>query len=194
MEHLHAPWRIEYILAPKTPRGEDLVFKRIADASDDEANLVVLRARSCYALLNSAPYNGGHLMVVPYRQVSDLDELTDDETLELMQVARRCLGALRRAMKADGFNVGLNLGRVAGAGIVEHLHLHIVPRWLGDTNFMPVLADTAVLPQALRDVAGSLRRELAADPLSTGTPGSPSPEPPAERSRRPGDAATLSSP
>lgn len=163
MEQLHAPWRIEYILAPKTPPGEASVFKRIADDSDDEGNLVILRSRSCYALLNNYPYNGGHLMVVPYRQVAGFEELTDDEMLELMQVARRCLAALRRAMKADGFNVGFNLGRVAGAGIVEHLHLHIVPRWQGDTNFMPVLAGTTVLPEALRDVAARLRAALAAD-------------------------------
>lgn len=160
MEPLHAPWRIEYILAPKVPAGEASVFKQIADSSDDEANLVILRGRTCYALLNNYPYNGGHLMVVPYRQVAGLEELTDDETLELMQVARRCMGALRRVMKPDGFNVGLNLGRVAGAGIVEHLHLHVVPRWSGDTNFMPVIAGTAVLPQALGEVAARLRAAL----------------------------------
>lgn len=163
MEHLHAPWRIEYILAPKTPPGEASVFKRIADDSDDEGNLVVLRSRSCYALLNNYPYNGGHLMVVPYRQVAGLEDLTDEEMLEVMQVARRCMAALRRAMKPDGFNLGFNLGRVAGAGIVEHLHLHIVPRWLGDTNFMPVLAGTTVLPEALKDVAARLRAALAAE-------------------------------
>ncbi len=160
MEQLHAPWRIEYILAPKNPPGEDSVFKKIGDATDDEANLVIVRARHCYALLNNYPYNGGHLMVVPYRQVPSLEDLTDEEMLEVMQVGRRCMAALRKTMKPDGFNVGFNLGRVAGAGIVEHLHMHIVPRWLGDTNFMPVLAGTAVLPQALREVAAQLRRAL----------------------------------
>lgn len=160
MEHLHAPWRIEYILAPKNSTGEDSVFKRIGDATDDEANLVIVRARHCYALLNNYPYNGGHLMVVPYRQVPSLEDLTDEEMLEVMQVGRRCMAALRKTMKPDGFNVGFNLGRVAGAGIVEHLHMHIVPRWLGDTNFMPVLAETAVLPQALREVAAQLRKAL----------------------------------
>lgn len=161
MEHLHAPWRIEYILGPKTPAGEDSVFKRIAEAGDDEGNLVIVRARSCYALLNNYPYNGGHVMVVPYRQVAGLEDLTDEEMLEVMQVTRRCIAALKRTMKPDGFNVGFNLGRVAGAGIEEHLHLHIVPRWLGDTNFMPVLASTTVLPQALREVAARLRSALA---------------------------------
>ncbi len=162
MEHLHAPWRIEYILAPKGPlEGGVSVFRMIAESGDDVANLVIARGRQCFALLNRHPYNGGHLMVLPYRQVSGLDELTDDEMLELMQWARRCMAALKETMKPDGFNVGFNLGKVAGAGIVEHLHLHIVPRWNGDTNFMPVLAGTTVLPQALEDVAARLRESLA---------------------------------
>ncbi len=163
MEHLHAPWRIEYILAPKgPPDGEPgaSVFRAIAESSDDVANLVIARGRQCFALLNRHPYNGGHLMVLPYRQVSGLEELTDDEMLELMQWTRRCMGALRETMRPDGFNVGFNLGKIAGAGIVEHLHLHIVPRWNGDTNFMPVLAGTTVLPQALEDVAARLREAL----------------------------------
>lgn len=163
MEHLHAPWRIEYILAPKTPAGEESVFKRIADSSEDEANLVIWRGRTCFALLNNYPYNGGHVMVVPYRQVPGLEDLTEAETVEVMGVTRRCMGALKRAMRAQGFNVGMNLGQVAGAGIVEHLHVHIVPRWLGDTNFMPVVAGTAVLPEALREVARRLREALAAE-------------------------------
>ncbi|MBX3746770.1 MAG: HIT domain-containing protein [Verrucomicrobiae bacterium] len=161
MERLHAPWRIEYILAPKEPGGNGSVFRRIGEGTDDEENLVVARGRTCYALLNNYPYNGGHLMVVPYRQVRDLDGLTDEEMLELMRMARRCMRVLRESMKADGFNVGLNLGRVAGAGIEEHLHLHVVPRWAGDTNFMPVLAGTTVLPQALREVAENVRQALA---------------------------------
>jgi ATP adenylyltransferase len=162
MEQLHAPWRIEYILAPKTRPGEASVFKEIADASDDEANLVILRARTCYALLNNYPYNGGHLMVVPYRQVADAEELTDEELLELMLVARRSMRALRQTMRCDGFNLGINIGRAAGAGIAEHLHLHVVPRWYGDTNFMPVVAGTTVLPQALSEVAAGLRAALSA--------------------------------
>ena len=163
MEHLHAPWRIQYILGPKSPPGGESVFKRIADSDDDEGNLVLVRGRACYAVLNNYPYNGGHLMIVPYRQVAGLEELTDAEMLELMQLARRCMGALRRAMRPDGFNVGLNLGKIAGAGIEEHLHLHVVPRWNGDTNFMPVVGSTAVLPQALSEVAARLRAELAAE-------------------------------
>ena len=99
-------------------------------------------------------------MVVPYRQVADLTELTDEEMLGMMNLLRRCLGALRQIMRSDGFNIGVNLGKVAGAGIAEHLHVHVVPRWQGDTNFMPVLAETAVVPQALNELAGQLRQAL----------------------------------
>jgi ATP adenylyltransferase len=163
MEVLHAPWRIDYILAPKSPAqpGEASLFSRIGQSSDDIANYVVGRGRTCYAVLNTYPYNGGHLMVVPYRQVPDFEELTDAELLELMQWVRRCQRALKEVMRPDAFNVGANLGRIAGAGIVEHLHLHVVPRWLGDTNFMPVIAGANVVPEALLDTAAKLRAALA---------------------------------
>ncbi len=161
MESLHAPWRIEYILAPKPPQAESL-FTKIALSNDDEANCVIARERTCYALLNTYPYTGGHLMVVPYKQARDLNELTDEEMTDLLKLTRRCQNALARVMKPEGFNIGLNLGKVAGAGILEHLHIHVVPRWQGDTNFMPVLAGTTVVPQALRELAGQLREALKA--------------------------------
>jgi ATP adenylyltransferase len=160
MESLHAPWRIEYILSPK-PKLDESLFVRIAQASEDEANYVIVRDRTCYALLNRYPYNGGHIMTVPYKQVSDLNGLTDEELADLWKLTRRCINALTAVMKPDGFNVGINLGKVAGAGIVEHLHIHIVPRWTGDTNFMPVLAQTGVIPEAMKEVAAKLRAELA---------------------------------
>jgi ATP adenylyltransferase len=160
MEPLHAPWRIEYILAPKSELSQSL-FTRIAQSSDDEAHHVIARERTCYALLNTYPYTGGHLMVVPYKQAPDLNGLTDEEVLDLMKLARRCQNALTQVMKPDGFNIGLNLGKVAGAGILGHVHIHVVPRWQGDTNFMPVLANTVVLPEALREVAAKLRAALA---------------------------------
>ena len=160
MEPLHAPWRIEYILAPKPPRESTSLFTRIAQSSDDEANHVLVRDRTCYALLNAYPYTGGHLMVVPYRECPDLDGLTEEELSDLMRLTRRCVQALREVMKPDGFNIGVNLGRAAGAGIEEHLHIHVVPRWTGDTNFMAVVADTTVVPQALRELAGQLRQVL----------------------------------
>ena len=116
MESLHAPWRIEYILAPKPEPAESL-FTRIAQSSDDEANHVIARDRTCYALLNTYPYTGGHLMVVPYKQAADLNGLTDEELADLMKLTRRCQNALTKVMKPDGFNIGINLGKVAGAGI-----------------------------------------------------------------------------
>ncbi len=160
MECLHAPWRIQYILAPKPPQSDVSLFTRIAQSNEDVENHVIVRDRTCYALLNNYPYNGGHLMVVPYKQVSDFSELTDEEMLDLMKLMRRCLTALSQVMKPDGFNVGVNLGKVAGAGIAEHLHLHVVPRWNGDTNFMPVLGQTTVVPQALQELAARLREAL----------------------------------
>ena len=162
MESLHAPWRIEYILAPKSALAESL-FSRIAQSNEDEANYVIARERTCFALLNTYPYTGGHLMVVPYKQVEDLNGLTNEELTDLMKLTRRCQNSLTRVMKPDGFNIGMNLGKVAGAGIFEHLHIHIVPRWLGDTNFMPVLANTSVVPQALSELAAQLRQALLND-------------------------------
>ncbi len=160
MESLHAPWRIDYILAPK-PEYPDGLFVHIAQSSEDIENLVIVRDRTCYALLNRYPYNGGHIMVVPYKKTSDFNGLTEEEMADLWKLTRRCINMLGKVMKADGFNVGVNLGKVAGAGIVEHLHIHIVPRWLGDTNFMPVTAATSVLPEALTELATKLRAAMA---------------------------------
>jgi ATP adenylyltransferase len=161
MECLHAPWRIQYILTPKSAQSDVSVFTRIGQSSDDAGHHVIARDRSCYALLNNYPYNGGHLMVVPYKQVADFSGLTDDEMLDLMKLMRRCQAALTKVMKPDGFNIGVNLGKVAGAGIAEHLHIHVVPRWNGDTNFMPVLGQTTVVPQALDELAVQLRAALS---------------------------------
>jgi ATP adenylyltransferase len=161
MDTLYAPWRIEYILSPKSELKAG-VFTRIAQSSDDEANYVIVRDRTCFALLNAYPYVGGHLMTVPYKEVADMHGLTDEELTDLWKLTRRCITALTQVMKPEGFNVGINLGKVAGAGIEEHLHIHVVPRWKGDTNFMPVIAGTTVLPEALKDIAAKLRSALAA--------------------------------
>lgn len=161
METLHAPWRIEYVRAPKPLPADGSLFSKIAHDNNDEANYVVARARTCFALLNRYPYTAGHLMVVPYRQCPDLTALTDDEITDLMKLTSRCINALKQVMNPDGFNVGINIGKVAGAGVVEHVHVHVVPRWLGDTNFMPVLAGTSVLPEALEETAAKLRAALA---------------------------------
>jgi ATP adenylyltransferase len=160
MEPLHAPWRIAYILAPKPAQDESL-FSRIAQSSDDEANYVIARDRTCFALLNLYPYTGGHLMVVPYKQTADLNGLTEAELADLMKLTRRCQNALAQVMKPHGFNIGMNLGQCAGAGILEHLHIHVVPRWNGDTNFMPVLSGNSIMPEALSEVAAKLRAVLA---------------------------------
>jgi len=160
MDSLHAPWRIEYILGPKAPFSDQSIFTKIWQSGDDIANHVIARGRSCFALLNTYPYTGGHCLVVPYKETPDLHGLTDEELLEFMSMTRKCQTALTNIMRPDGFNMGINLGKVAGAGIIEHVHLHIVPRWNGDTNFMPVLAGTTVLPEALLDVAAKLRAEL----------------------------------
>jgi len=161
MESLYAPWRIAYIRGLKPAAGLGQLFKEIADSSEDEANYVIVRDRTCYALLNRFPYTGGHLLVVPYKQAPDLNGLTEEELADLFKLTRRCQNALTQVMHPDGFNIGINLGRAAGAGIIEHVHVHVVPRWTGDTNFMPVLGATTILPQALSEVAAELRAALA---------------------------------
>jgi ATP adenylyltransferase len=161
MENLHAPWRIEYILAPRPEAEEGSLFSRIAQSDDDIGNLVVARDRTCFALLNRYPYNGGHVMAVPYKETPGMDGLTRDELADLMELTRRCQAALSEVMNPDAFNIGINQGKAAGAGIAEHLHVHIVPRWNGDTNFMPVIANTSVVPEALKETAAKLRTALA---------------------------------
>ncbi len=157
MESLHAPWRIDYILSPKPQAGGESLFARIARSGDDIGNLVIHRDRHCFVLMNRYPYNGGHLLVTPYREAADLDDLDETALAELMLLTRRCIRTLKAVMRPDGFNIGLNLGKVAGAGIEGHLHYHVVPRWNGDSNFMPVIANTGVVPEALQETASKLR-------------------------------------
>ena len=154
MERLWAPWRLEYVSRADEPDG--CVFCR-AHAGADAEMLVVRRGGDVFALLNKFPYASGHFMVAPGRHVGDLAELTSDEVLELHRLASEGIRALRALFSPEGFNLGWNLGRVAGAGVVDHVHLHVVPRWAGDTNFMPVLADVKVLPEHLVET----RRKLA---------------------------------
>jgi len=146
MKQLWAPWRIEYI-ERKAEKG--CILCRKPGENDDEANLILYRGQSNFIILNTFPYNPGHLMVAPYRHTANLQDLTDDEAKEHFDIVRKAIQLLTRKLKPAGFNVGLNLGRVAGAGIEEHLHTHIVPRWRGDANFMPVLANTKVIPEAV---------------------------------------------
>jgi ATP adenylyltransferase len=154
VERLWAPWRLEYVQHADEQDG--CVFCRAA-AGDDETGLVVHRGERAFALLNRFPYSSGHLMVAPYRHGAGFDSLDDGEALEVHRLSVRAIEALRAVYVPDGFNVGWNLGRIAGAGIVDHGHVHVVPRWSGDTNFMPVLADVRVIPEHLAES----RRRLA---------------------------------
>jgi len=152
-QRLWAPHRLAYILGENKPGGDDEDSCPFCDipAMSDEDGLVVRRGFAAYAVLNLYPYNPGHLMVVPYRHVADLTEVTADESAEISLLTADAMRAVRAASGAHGFNVGVNQGTVAGAGIAQHLHQHLVPRWGGDTNFMPVVGQTKVLPQLLRD-------------------------------------------
>ena len=147
LESLWAPWRVEYF-ALERPLPD--FFTEAAQTSDDPAHLVVLRRKSGYLIMNRFPYAAGHLMAVPYRKTADLAQLTAEEKLELLTLAEAAQTLLRDVVHAQGFNVGLNLGACAGAGVADHLHLHIVPRWPGDYNFMPVLGATRVIPEGLQ--------------------------------------------
>ena len=150
---LWALWRLEYI--QQADEQEGCIFCRAA-AADDEEGLVVGRGARTFAMLNKFPYSSGHLMVAPYRHVSDFAELSDEEALEAHRLVGQGMAALAEAFAPQGYNVGWNLGRIAGAGIVDHVHVHVVPRWAGDTNFMPVLADVKVLPEHLAETRTKL--------------------------------------
>jgi ATP adenylyltransferase len=146
VKQLWAPWRLEYIESADEQEG--CVFCRARDGAD-EAGLIVHRGERVFVMLNKYPYASGHLMVAPNRHEGEFGELDVDEALEVHRLAALGLAALAETMRPQGFNLGWNLGRIAGAGVIDHVHLHVVPRWTGDTNFMPVLADVKVLPEAL---------------------------------------------
>jgi ATP adenylyltransferase len=150
MDHLWAPWRLSYVATAKAPTTEDPCFIcRGLAGDDDRTNLIALRTPGSVVVLNRFPYNNGHLLVAPRAHKGRLDELTPDELLETMETLRRMVRVLDGLMRPDGYNVGLNLGHAAGAGLPGHLHWHVVPRWDGDTNFMPVVSDTKVIVQSL---------------------------------------------
>lgn len=160
MQSLWAPWRMQYILASKSP-NDGCVFCAKPQEADDVRNYVLLRERTCFALLNIYAYSNGHLMVAPYKHTPDFEGLTEAELGDLLVLVRRCQQALRQAMKPDGFNVGVNLGKVAGAGIADHLHIHVVPRWNGDHSFMTVIGETRVIPESLDATYARLKEALA---------------------------------
>jgi ATP adenylyltransferase len=155
VKQLWAPWRLEYV--QHADDGDECVFCRAAALPEDEPELVIHRGELVFVLLNKFPYASGHLLVAPYRHGSAFDDLGDAEALEVHRLAVAGIAALRAVFSPEGFNVGWNLGRVAGAGIVDHGHVHVVPRWSGDTNFMPVLGDTRVMNQTLQDSYATVR-------------------------------------
>ena len=162
MEKLYSPWRSRYIAGFKNekPRSKESLFTRIIKERKDTKNLVLIRKKYCFVMMNLYPYNSGHLMVIPYRQIGDITQLTKAESAEILATTGEMIELLKKTIAPHGFNFGANLGRTAGAGIEDHVHFHIVPRWNGDTNFMPVLGDTKVVSEGMKDTYNKLKRIL----------------------------------
>lgn len=159
-KQLWAPWRLAYIKSSKDDQPPGCFLCWYRDESNDAENYVVHRAANTLVVLNRFPYNNGHLLVAPNEHAADLEDLSEEQLLECQTVLRRMVAALKARLSPEGFNIGLNLGKVAGAGLPGHLHWHIVPRWSGDTNFMSVIDDVTVIPQSLRALYDLLREEL----------------------------------
>ena len=157
MDRLWTPWRMEYILSDKE---DGCIFCKMLEAGDDPGCLILHRGDQAFVVLNRYPYNNGHLLVVPYEHVATLEDLDDGALMELMQLVNRGMAALRQTMSPDGFNIGVNLGKAAGAGVDDHVHVHVVPRWDGDTNFMAVLAGTRMVPEMLEQTCSRLTQAL----------------------------------
>jgi ATP adenylyltransferase len=160
MENLWAPWRMAFI-TPKNPPPPGCIFCTQPAAHRDEDYYIVYRGEYCFIMLNLYPYNNGHLMIAPYQHVDSIEKLDAATLADLMAQSQLALKALRLVMNPDGFNMGINEGKVAGAGFADHVHFHIVPRWNGDTNFMPVIADIKVIPEHLDSVYHKLKEALA---------------------------------
>lgn len=148
MKRLWAPWRLEGILESME---EECIFCELPRQNRDEENFIIWRGRLTFVMLNRFPYNSGHLMVAPFRHEAEVEGLTDDEWLEMFHATGKGVGALKKCLAPDGFNLGINVERSGGAGFPGHIHIHIVPRWTGDTSFMPILADTKVVSESLKD-------------------------------------------
>jgi ATP adenylyltransferase len=156
-QRIWAPWRLEYVKDASKDIESECIFCVKPGEEDDTANLIVHRGKRCFVILNKFPYTNGHLMVAPYEHVDGLQDLDDETVAEMMSLAQRGMAALESSYAPHGYNVGFNQGRVAGAGVEHHIHMHVVPRWGGDTNFMPVLGDTRVMNQTLEDSYETLR-------------------------------------
>ena len=163
MDRMWSPWRSAYVSEAneQEPDADESIFTALLREEQDEQNLILWRGEQVFVIMNRHPYNSGHLLILPYREVMQYDALTPAEQQGLTAALDRCMGWLREALSPDGFNMGMNLGRAAGAGIPEHLHAHVVPRWDGDTNFMPTTADTKVLPEDLQTTYGKLRTAMS---------------------------------
>ena len=154
MNHLFATWRMDYIAAPK---HEGCIFCDFPTEGRDKERYILYRGAVCFVILNIYPYNPGHMMIAPYRHTNAYESLTSEEHCEMSRMTAEGICVLKRAMAPEGFNIGMNLGKTAGAGFADHLHMHIVPRWNGDCNFMPVVADTRVVPEALNATYDKLK-------------------------------------
>lgn len=163
-ERLWAPWRLRYIERKDGPAG--CFFVELPLQDNDRENLILHRGRTAFVILNAFPYTNGHLMVAPFRHVADITDLDDEELLEIQQLLARACRWIRRAYAPDGFNIGVNLGSAAGAGVPDHIHWHVVPRWNGDTNFMTTVGDVRVLPQSLIDSYDRLAEAKDGEPDS----------------------------
>jgi len=152
---LYAPWRIGYILSKKM---KGCLFCKLIKQKKDKKNLILERKRYCFVILNRYPYNNGHLMIVPYKHVSELEKLDSATLLEMNKAAQEYVNKMKKVMKTVGFNIGINIGKIAGAGIDDHLHMHLVPRWAGDNNFMPVIGKTKVISESFESVYDKLKK------------------------------------
>ena len=159
-QRIWAPWRLAYVKDASKDSADECIFCAKPGEDDDEANLIVHRGERAFVILNKFPYTNGHLMVAPYEHVGALQDLDADTVAEIMALAQKAMRRLEEVYSPQGYNVGFNQGRIAGAGFENHIHMHVVPRWGGDTNFMPVLADTRVMPQSLDDSFRALRGRL----------------------------------
>lgn len=148
MKRMYAPWRYKYV---SNPDSEGCIFCKAANGEDDRKNGVLFRGDFSFVLMNKYPYNNGHIMVAPYKHTGDFNALSKDEMIEMSSLLGIWQRVIKKAMNTDGFNIGMNLGRIAGAGFEDHLHYHLVPRWSGDTNFMPIIGETKIVPMAIEE-------------------------------------------
>lgn len=149
MDKLWAPWRINYI---RQNKQKGCVFCRIRDEKKDKNNFIIFRSQFCFVVFNTYPYNNGHVMVISRRHTDSLEKLSDEEVLDMNKSLIKIKSVLKKVLKPQGFNIGMNIGKTAGAGIEKHLHIHLVPRWTGDTNFMPVISDSKIISQGLNEL------------------------------------------